>query len=159
MRNQFLQPDKRISVMPSDYETFWQFERYAVVGHSTRRAFPRLTYGALRKGHKTVYAIDPSVNTIEGDPAYADLSALPGPVDALVIEVPKDETHLWVQKAADAGIKEVWLHMNTDTPEALAIAKDKGLRLRKGTCAVMYLNRGFSRHAIHGFIMRLLGRY
>ncbi len=145
--------------MPSEYETFWQFERYAVVGHSAKRPFPRLTYGGLKKNKKTVYAVDPSVSSIDNDPTFADLSALPGPIDAVVIEVPKAETHSWVEKASDAGIENVWLHMNTDTPEALATAQERGLHLRKGTCAVMYLNRGFSPHAIHGFIMKLMKRY
>ena len=145
--------------MPSDYETFWQFERYAVIGHSAKRPFPRLTYRALKKNEKTVYAVDPSTSTIENDPAYTDLSALPGPVDAIIVEVPKEETQGWVQKAADAGVKNVWLHMKTDTPEALATANRAGIQLRKGTCAVMYLTQGFSPHAVHGFIMKLMKKY
>ena len=145
--------------MPSDYETFWQFESYAVVGHSAKRPFPRLTYGGLKRNKKKVYAIDPSASTVENDPTFASFDALPGPVDAVVLEVPREETRDWVQKAADAGIKNVWLHMNTDTPEALATANEKGIHLRKGTCAVMYLNRGFSPHAVHGFIMKLLKKY
>ncbi len=145
--------------MPSDYETFWQFERYAVVGHSTKRPFPRLTYGALKNNQKTVYPVDPSASTVEKDATFADLSALPGPVDAVVIEVPKEESQSWVQKAADAGIKNVWLHMKTDTPEALATAKANGIHLRRGTCAVMYLTHGFSPHAVHGFIMKLMKKY
>lgn len=145
--------------MPSDYETFWQFQRYAVVGHSAKRPFPRLTYGGLKRNNKTVYPIDPNAKSIESDPAFADFNGLPESVEAVVIEVPKDETQSWVQKAADAGIKNVWLHMNTDTPEAVATANTHGIHLRKGTCAVMYLNRGFSPHAIHGFIMKLMKRY
>jgi len=145
--------------MPSDYETFWQFESYAVVGHSAKRPFPRLTYGGLKRNKKKVYPIDPSASTVENDPTFASFEALPGAVDAVVLEVPKEETRDWVQKAADAGIKNVWLHMNTDTPEALATANEKGIHLRKGTCAVMYLNRGFSPHAVHGFIMKLLKKY
>ena len=145
--------------MPSDYETFWQFDRYAVVGHSAKRPFPRLTSGALKKNKKTVYAVDPSASTIENDPSYADLSALPGPVDAVVVEVPKEETQAWVQKAAAAGVKNVWLHMKTDTPEALEAAASAGIQVRKGTCAVMYLTQGFSPHAVHGFFMKLMKKY
>jgi len=145
--------------MPSDHETFWQFTSYAVVGHSAKRPFPRLTYGALKENQKTVYAIDPSASSIENDPAYASFAALPGSVEAVVLEVPKEETQGWVQRAADAGIKNVWLHMNTDTPEALATANENGLLLRKGTCAVMYLTHGFSPHSIHGFIMKLFNKY
>jgi uncharacterized protein len=145
--------------MASDYESFWKFERYAVVGHSAKRPFPRLTYGGLKKNHKTVYAVDPSTNHIEQDPAYIDLTALPGPVDAVVLELPKEETATWVEKVANSGCKEVWLHMHTESPEALAIAADRGLHVRKGTCAVMYLEHGFSPHLIHGWIMKLLKKY
>jgi uncharacterized protein len=145
--------------MPSNYETFWTLDRYAVVGHSAEYPFPRLTYGGLKKLGKTVYAVDPSAKTIEGDPAYADLKALPGPIDAVVVEVPNNETASWVQRAADAGVKDVWLHAQTETPEAVALAKQHGLRLRTGTCAVMYVTRGFSPHAIHGFFRKLRGVY
>jgi uncharacterized protein len=145
--------------MASDYESFWNFERYAVVGHTAKRPFPRLTYGALKKNKKTVYAVDPSTNTIDQDPAYIDFVAMPGPVEAAVLELPKDETATWVEKAANAGIKNIWLHMNTDTSEALAIAKERGIQVRKGTCAVMYLKKGFTYHAIHAGIMKLMKKY
>jgi hypothetical protein len=145
--------------MPSNYETFWQFERYAVVGHTARRPFPRLTYGGLKANKRAVYAVDPSIEAIDGDATYSDLNRLPGAVDAIVIEVPRDETEMWVQKAVDAGIKDIWLHMKTDTPQALALASKQGASVRHGTCAVMYLNHGFSAHAIHGFIMKMLGKY
>jgi predicted CoA-binding protein len=145
--------------MPSDHETFWQFDRYAVVGRSSRRAFPRLTYGALKSRGKTVYAVDPEAKTIEGDPAYADLASLPDKVDAVVVEVPREDTEAWVDQVVKAGIKDLWLHMNTDTPAAVALAKEHGIRVRTGTCAVMYVSRGFSFHAIHGFVNKLLGKY
>jgi uncharacterized protein len=101
--------------------------RYAVVGHGEKRAFPKLTYNALKKRGKTVYAVDPGAETVEGDQAWPDFSSLPSPVDAAVLELPKEETAEWVGRAADAGIAEVWLHQMTDTPEALTAAKEHGL--------------------------------
>jgi uncharacterized protein len=145
--------------MPSDYESFWQFETYAVVGHSARHPFPRLTYNGLKSRGKKAYAVDATVTSIDGDPTYAELGALPGPVDAVVLEVPSDESQHWIQQAINLGVKDVWLHAGTDSPEALALAKEHKLHVRSGTCAVMYLNRGFSPHAIHGFIMKLRGKY
>jgi uncharacterized protein len=145
--------------MPSEHETFWQFDRYAVVGRSTRRAFPRLTYGGLKSRGKTVYAVDPDAKTIEGDPAFADLASLPAEVDAVVVEVPREDTEAVVEQVVKAGIKDLWLHINSDTPQALALAKQHGIRVRTGTCAVMYVHQGFSFHAIHGFVNKLLGKY
>ncbi len=145
--------------MTSQYENFWTHTTYAVIGNSARARFPRLTYGALKERGKKVFAVDPSVPTIEGDKAYPNLVALPESVDAIVIEVPKEETHSWIEQASKAGIKRVWIHMNRDTPEALALAQEKGMDVCYGTCAVQYISTQFFPHGIHRWIRKGLGRY
>jgi len=145
--------------MPSHYERFWQYESYAVVGHSAKKTFPKLTYRGLKKLGKKVFPVDPSAKDIEGDEAHPDLESLPEAVEAVVLELPKEETADWVEKVADAGIKPLWIHMATDTPEALALAKEKGLQVRSGTCAVMYVTPGLTFHSIHRFINKLTGKY
>ena len=65
----------------------------------------------------------------------------------------------YIRASADAGIQDVWIHMARETPEALALAKEKGLNTRSGTCAVMYLDPGPSYHSIHKWIMKLAGKY
>ncbi len=145
--------------MSSKYESFWTNSSYAVVGHSAKETFPKITYNELKKRGKRVFAIDPSADTIEGDKAYPDFAALPEKVEAAVIETPRDETKDWVARAADAGIQNVWIHMGCETAEALATAKEKGLNVLSGTCAVMYLIPGFSVHSIHKWINKLLGKY
>ena len=59
--------------------------------------------------------------------------------------MPKDQTAAWVQSVADAGIGNLWIHQQTDTPEALRLAKERGLRTEHGTCAVMYVRNGLQR--------------
>ncbi len=146
--------------MPSSREEFWDRSSYVFIGDSRgSRAFPKLSYEGARKLGKTVFAVDPAGGAVEGDPVYADLDALPGPVEAAVLEVPKEETAEWVGRIADAGIENVWIHQQTDTPEALQLARDRGLRVEHGTCAVMYVRPGFSPHAIHRFIMKLTKKY
>jgi predicted CoA-binding protein len=143
----------------SNYETFWDNSSFAVVGHAAKRNFPRLTYRGLKRLGKIVFPVDPSADEIEGDKTYASLEALPEKVDAVVLEVPKEETRDWVERAAQAGIKDVWIHMQRDTPEALELAKAKGVNARSGTCAVMYVTPGLTYHSIHKWIMRLVGKY
>ncbi|MGA2447807.1 MAG: CoA-binding protein [Polyangiaceae bacterium] len=145
--------------MPSTYETFWDHAAFAVVGHSATKPFPALTYGGLKKIGKKVFAIDSSSNVAAGDKAYPDFGSLPEHVDAAVIEVPRDLTESWVRKAADAGIQNVWLHMNSDTAQAVALAKERSIDLRTGTCAVMYVTQGFTYHSIHGWVQKLRGAY
>ena len=145
--------------MASPRQSFWDHASFAVVGHSGTRSFPKFTYNALKKSGKPVYAVDPSVDEVEGNRTFPDLAALPAPVEAVVLELPKAETAAWVARAADAGVKAVWIHQRTDTPEALALAEKRGLEVCAGTCAVMYVTPGFSGHSPHRWIMRALGKF
>jgi predicted CoA-binding protein len=145
--------------MPSNHEQFFQNQIYAVVGHTKAKGFPKLTLKALKNLGKTVFAVDPSVEEIEGEKAFKDLASLPQKVDGMVLEVPKDETEEWIASAAAAGIQDVWIHMQRDTPEAIELARKKGINVRTGTCAVMYVTPGFSMHAIHRGIRKLMGNY
>jgi hypothetical protein len=145
--------------MASGHEAFWTHSSYAFVGHSAKKGFPRLSYGAAKQGGKKVFAVDPSVNQIDGDTTYPDLRSLPEKVDAVVLEVPREETLDLVKQAADAGIKNVWVHMNRDTPEAVALARQNGINILTGTCAVMYVAQGLTYHSIHKWVNKLLGKY
>lgn len=145
--------------MASNYETFWENDSFAVIGHEARKNFPVLTYQGLKKLGKTVYAVDPSVKEIDGDRSFSDLGCLPESVEAAVIEVPKEETAAWVREVAKTTIRDVWIHMGRDTPEALALAEQNGLNVRSGTCAVMYVSRRFTYHSIHKWIMKAAGRF
>jgi predicted CoA-binding protein len=145
--------------MPSNFERFFDSGSFAVVGHEAKKNFPRLTYQGLKRLGKEVYAVDPSVDEIDGDMAYASLAQLPRQVEAVVLEVPKEDTKDWVAQTAEAGVKDLWIHMQRETPEALALAKEKGINARSGTCAVMYLTPGFTYHSIHKWINRLTGKY
>ena len=145
--------------MPSNYEKFWENHSFAVVGHKAKKNFPLLTFDGLKKLGKEVFAVDPSVEEIEGERAYPDLASLPEKVDAVILEVPQEETEAWVAKVAEAGIPDLWIHMGRETPVALALAAEKGLNVRHGGCAVMYLTPGLTYHSLHKWITKLTGKY
>jgi uncharacterized protein len=145
--------------MQSERERFWEHPSYAFVGHTSERGFPKLSYEKCKRLGKKVFAVDPSVERVAGDRTYRDFEALPESVTAAVLEVPKNETADWVRKAADAGIKDVWIHMQRDTPEALDVARARGVHVLTGACAVMYVNRRPSYHSIHKLIAKLTGQY
>lgn len=145
--------------MLSNYETFFNGQKFAVVGNSEKMAFPVLTYRGLKKLSKTVYPVDPKADIIEGDRVYRDLTELPERVDGIILEMPKKETAAWVKKAAESGIMDIWIHMGSDTKEASMVAKEKGINLRTGTCAVMYVTPDPSFHSIHKWIMKIINKY
>jgi len=146
--------------MSTPHEEFWTHTSFAFVGNSARKPFPKLSYSELRgQSGKKVFAVDPSAEEVAGDRAYPDFESLPEPVEAAVLEVPKEETADWVRRAADAGVKQLWIHMGRETPEALAAAADRGIDVRTGTCAVMYVKQGLSYHSLHKWINQLTGKY
>lgn len=145
--------------MSSNRETFWNNSSFALVGHSAKKNFPVLTYRGLKMSGKKVFPIDPEASEIEGDKAYPDFGSLPEKVDAVILELPKEETAEWVGKAAEAGLKDIWLHQKSDTPEALALAEKKGMNVRYGTCAVMYVTPGLTFHSIHKWVMKLTNNF
>jgi len=145
--------------MSSDHERFWDSESFAFVGHTAAKGFPTQSYSELRKQSDRVYAVDPSVERIEGDRAWPDLASLPEAVEAVVLEVPREETRDWVERSAEAGARKVWIHMGRETPEALALAEERGLEVLHGTCAVMYVKQGLSYHSLHKWVNQLTGQY
>jgi predicted CoA-binding protein len=145
--------------MPSAHERFWDHESFAFVGHSSEKPFPELSFSELRKQGRRVFAIDASTDEVGGDRTYPGFDALPDRVEAAVLEVPREETLAWIDRAADAGIRSVWIHMGRDTPEALARAKERGIDALTGTCAVMYVKPGFSYHTLHKWVSQLTGSY
>lgn len=146
--------------MPSDREQFFELQSFAVVGNTAFKNFPKLTYTNLRKLGKKVYPVDlGGQREIEGDEAYTSIAELPEPVEGAVVEVPRDKVMEPIQQVADAGIKDLWLHMKSDTPEALAFCEEKDIHVRYGTCAVMYTQQGFSYHSIHKGLMKLFRKY
>ncbi len=46
--------------MAGGHEPIFRGERFAVVGHSSERSFPKLTYGRLKEAGKRVWAVDSS---------------------------------------------------------------------------------------------------
>lgn len=145
--------------MASAHEAFWTHSSYAFVGNSAKKAFPQISYGALKQRGTKVFAVDPSAAEVDGDAAYRDLRSLPEPVEAVVLEVPREETLDWVRQAAEVGVRNVWVHMNRDTPEAVAFARQNAINILTGTCAAMYVTPGFTYHSIHGWLNKLLRRY
>lgn len=146
--------------MPSHREQFFELASFAVIGHTQLKPFPKLTYGNLKQRGKQVYPVDLAGSaTIEGDTAFGSVADLPAPVEGAIVEVPTEAVLEAVQQVADAGIKQLWIHMGCDTPEALQLCAERGIDVRHGTCAVMYTQVGFSFHSLHKGIMKLVGKY
>ncbi|MCL4875909.1 MAG: CoA-binding protein [Anaerolineae bacterium] len=113
----------------------------AVVGHSEKPH--RTSYQiaqALRQFGYTVYPVNPTVKTINGEPCYASLKEVPEPID--IVNVFRRSEYLMgvVEEAIEVGAKVVWAQLGVSDPQAAALAEDAGLQIVMDNCIkVSYL--------------------
>jgi len=146
--------------MASDKETFFALQSFAVVGHTDRRPFPKLTYNNLRKLGKNVFPVDIGGSRyVEGDEAFPSVTEVPEAVEGVIVEIPRDQVLEVARQVAEIGIRDLWLHQGCDSPEVVQFCQEQGIHLRRGSCAVMYTQQGLSYHSIHRALAKLFRRY
>ena len=109
---------------------------YAVVGASNDRAKfgNRVLRAYVHKGWK-VYPVNPRESTVEGLQAYSTLAEIPEKPRGVSIITPPAITERIVAEAADAGARFVWMQPGAESPEAIRIARERGLEvIADGSC-------------------------
>lgn len=88
-----LRPSEREAERVVDPEVAREFlarHRFAVVGASDEADnFGRTVYGELREHGYRVVAVHPSADTVMGDPVLRRLADVPGPLDGVIVMVPR----------------------------------------------------------------------
>ena len=116
-------------------DEFLRGQRWAVVGASEDRAkFGNVTFRELQRRGKRVYPINKKAAQIEGEICYPSLSALPEPVERLLIVVPPRQSEAVVKEAAEAGIDSVWFQPGAESEAALAYCESRGMVAVSGHC-------------------------
>lgn len=109
---------------------------YAVVGASTNREkYGNKVLRAYMERGVEVYPINPKAEEVEGLRAYAGLADLPARVRGISVITPPKITLTVVEEAARQGIEFVWMQPGAESPEAVARARDLGLKvIADGSC-------------------------
>src|SRR6476660_5726747 len=87
-------------------------KRIAVAGVSRRHSehpAANLIYRRLKQTGHEVFAVNPNMDSFDGDSCFPDLQAIPGGVDAIVIVTRPELTDSIVRQCPDAGVKRVWI--------------------------------------------------
>ena len=130
----------------------------AVAGASRDgKKFGNLVYRELKSKGYRVLAVNPNATTVEGDPAYPSLGALPEKVGGVVIITPPAVTEKLVQEAAQAGITRVWMQQGAESPAAIQFCQQNGITLVSGECIMMYQPNPAFFHNVHKFFKELVG--
>lgn len=148
-----------------DIHDFLAQHRIALVGLSRNpKDFSRLVFREMSQRGYDMVAVNPAAaGELEGRRCFARVQEVdPPPAAALIMTAP-DETERVVRDCAQAGVRQVWMHrgggQGAVSEEAVNFCRQQGMRLVEGHCPLMFLPATPLFHHVHGFILRLLGRY
>jgi uncharacterized protein len=119
-------------------------KRVAVTGVSRapKQHGSNTVYKRLRERGYDVFAVNPNAETVEGDPAYANLRSIPGGVDAVVIGTRPERADETMRECAELGIEHVWMHRGPGagsvSTSATAYGREHGITVIDGGCPCMF---------------------
>ena len=123
---------------------FLSHKRVAVTGVSrTPKSHGSNTvYKRLRERGYDVFAINPNADAVEGDPAFHDLTSIPGGVEAVVIGTRPELAEQTMRECAELGIEHVWMHRGPGagsvSDAATAYGREHGITVIDGGCPCMF---------------------
>ncbi len=121
------------------------------------KKFGNAAYRELKgKGYR-VLAINPNAQTIEGDPCYPSLKALPEKVAGLVLVTQPSVSEQMVRDAAELGIRHVWLQQGSESHAAVQFCQEHGMSVVAGECILMYQPNTAFVHRCHRFFKETFG--
>lgn len=111
----------------------------------------------VAKGYR-IFPINPAAAEVGGVRVYPSFKALPEPVSAALIMVPRSEAARVVREAADAGVNSVWIQQGAESKEAVEACQEKNLSFVSGRCVLMFAEPAIWMHRVHRGFLRLFGR-
>lgn len=129
---------------PEAIKAFLSGERFAVAGASQdRNKYGNKVLRAYMQNNLEVHPINPTAAEVEGLRAYPDLAALVEAgveVHGLSIVTPPKVTGQFVDEAAKAGIKHLWMQPGAESDEAIEEARKMGINvIAGGPCLLVAL--------------------
>ncbi len=128
-------------------EEFLAQRRIAVAGVSrdaSRHPVGNLIYRRLKDTGHQVFAVNPNMETFEGDRCYPDVASIPGGVDGVVAITRPEATEAIVHQCAEAHVPRVWMHQSfaksstSVSPGAVEFCNEHGIQVIAGACPMMY---------------------
>lgn len=110
----------------------------AVVGHSDRPNRTSYRIGAyLREAGYRVYAVNPTISTVDGARAYASLAEVPEPIDIVNVFRRAEYLDQVVDQAIAVGAKAVWAQLGVVDAAAAQKAEAAGLDMVMDRCIMV----------------------
>ena len=141
-------------------------DNFLLIGDSSKDRFPAMSYHCYTKVGKPFYCLDlggltESRGGTKGGKVYTSVEELPDDCgDLAIIWATKSRLKLAVETAAEAGCKRVWFSFGSCDPDAVDLAREKGLEVVEiGRCPVYYLDKKIPACTMHTVITKIFGGY
>lgn len=149
-----------MSTLEQAVREFLALGRVAVVGVSRNGDLPaNAIYRKLKSGPREVFAVNSCASSVEGDPCWPSVGAIPGGVQGAVIATPPSAAAAVVDDCAAAGVRKVWFHRafgsGSLSEEALERCRRHGLEAIPGACPMMYCEPVDPAHKCFRFFARV----
>ena len=143
-------------------QDFLAQKRIAVAGVSRNPGHHpagNLIYRRLKKTGHDVFAVNPNMQTFEGDRCYPDLRSIPGGVDGVVIITRPETTERIVRDCDQVGVRRVWMHRESSvSPEAVEYCRQRDINVIAGACPMMFGDGVDFGHACLKWYLKLSGK-
>ena len=145
-------------------EDFLSIRRVAVTGVSRTPSGhgSNTVYQRLRSRGYEVFAVNPEADTVEGDPCYPSLAAIPGGVGAVVIATRPERAEGTMREAVELGISHVWMHRSFGAGSVSAPATEygraHGVTVIDGGCPLMFGDVSDGGHRFMCHLLTLTGK-
>jgi len=116
-----------------DIQQFLAGETFAVVGASRDRTkYGNKVLRTYLQHERTVYAVNPNADEVEGMQAYATLASVPASVDGVSIITPPEVTESVIEELIDLGIKNVWMQPGAENQRSVDRAREANVNVIAG---------------------------
>jgi predicted CoA-binding protein len=131
------------------------------LGHK-KLALMRFSSNSLVHGVKVDDELKPKgydISVVYLDEATAGprLKDLKGPVEGVIIAVPKSECERAVKAAIEAKVPRIWLQQGCETEAAVALCAQGAVPVVEGACVLMYAEPVTSFHGFHRRLWKMFG--
>lgn len=141
-------------------------KRIAVMGVSrdhSRHPVGNLIYRRLKDSGHDVFAVNPHMESFEGQPCFPDLKSIPGGVEGAVIITRPEATEQIVRDCSEAGVRRVWMHQgmgggSSVSPEAVEYCRQHDIGVIAGACPMMYGEKVDFGHACMRWMLGVTGK-
>jgi len=149
--------------MPEMVAEFLAGRRLAVAGVSRDpQQAANLIFRKLRTAGYDVIPVNPNATEVEGKPCFANLGAVSGPLDGVVIATHPRVALDLVRECTARGITRVWFHRSIGqgsvSDDAVRECRESGIACIVGGCPLMYCEPVDPAHRCMRWLLRWGGR-